>query len=562
MSSRTARHGWFLTLVVHVEALSKHGWHHPRSPVSQAVTEPTPWPDSRPHIIFIVADDLGWNDLGMRNGDIQTPNIDNLAKHGVVLDSYYVQATCSPTRASFLTGRYPVHTGVGDAIEAGVPLGLPLNETTLASLLRARGYKAHMVGKWHLGSHSYFHTPTFRGFESFYGYYGGCESYFSHMTGDWYDFRRDSQEFCGRGCSQVNVDDADAYSTELFSKEAAHIITSHDQSSPLFLYLAYQAVHFPGEVPDSYSALYRKIDDPTRRVFAGMLTAMDLGIGKVIKALLDTEMMRNTLLVFTTDNGGATQRGSTNYPLRGRKGELFEGGVRGVGIVTAPGLAARKFSGLMHAVDWLPTLLQAAGPASSPDHTLPLDGVSMWEAIERDEDSPRTSIYLGRSYKESNTMFGPAVRAGDLKLVARGEWPDGSVETNHSVPLLVLFNITEDPNEKHDISLKRPQSVQKLQGLIEAYEKDSGCLFCPDTRCPEPKHDPSLLITLANGTTRRPLEPYCDDVIMEDLEADLEKLSLGERRSLSHLPAVQFLNMHHVTNMHRVTWNDELYHAA
>lgn len=591
MNSLFACHAWFLALVLQVHALSRHGWRSSKAhdepdwlaahgevqhgwhgwrnvkPSSQALDRLASEHDAahssskhatsdaaalnatasyheqhsdqspRPHIVFIIADDLGWNDIGLRNGEIQSPNIDDLARRGMLLENYYVQPTCSPTRASFLTGRYPLHHGVGVPIEPNVPLGLPLNETTLASLLRARGYKAHIVGKWHLGSHSFFHTPTFRGFESFYGFYGGSERYFAHTSGNSYDFRRDRQEFCGKGCSEVNVADVDAYSTDLFSHEAARIITTHDQSAPLFLYLSYQAVHFPAEVPDKYGDLYAKIGDESRRIFAGMLTSMDQGIGKVLRALRETDMMRKTVLVFTTDNGAEVLKGGDNYPLNGWKGELLQGGVRGTGLVVAPGVSARKFSGLMHAVDWLPTLLEAAGPSESADRTLPLDGLSMWQAFKGEQDSPRTSIYLGRSYKDSIPMWGPAVLDGDVKLILRGSWPDGSVPTNSSVPPLVLYNLARDPNEKHDLSLEDGATVQRLKGLIESFEKDSGCLSCPDERCPSPRHE--HLVPLENGTLLRPLEPFCDDVFRKDLE----ELSLGARRAMAHLPAVQFMEL-------------------
>ena len=232
-----------------------------------------------PNVVFIVADDLGFSGVGFRNNnEIRTPNIDNFAKEGIVLEKYYVQAVCSPTRATFMTGRFPMHNSIVDWIPPSSAYGLPLNETTMAEKFKSAGYMAHAVGKWHLGFYKWKHTPTFRGFDSFSGFYSGGEDYFTHISSGAYDFRHDDRPNCGAGCSKINSLDQGNYSTTVFSREAVRVIDDHDTSSPLFLYLAYQGVHAPAQVPESYIKPYeRTISNPFRRTFAGMLSAVDEG---------------------------------------------------------------------------------------------------------------------------------------------------------------------------------------------------------------------------------------------------------------------------------------------
>ena len=257
----------------------------------------------RPHVLFIVLDDLGFDDVGFRSHEIKTPTIDGLAAKGIVLDSYYVQDVCSPSRATFQTGRYAMHHSIVDWIPPASAYGLPLNETTLADKMKSAGYATHAVGKWHLGFYKWAFTPTFRGFDSFLGFYSGGEDYFTHETAGGYDMRRDPSPRCGANCSQVLWQAQGTYSTTLFSEEAVRVVGAHDESEPLFLYLAYQGVHSPAEVPQSYIDPYASsIADPKRRKFAGMLSAVDEGIKNVTDALEAKGMLDDTFIVFTSDN--------------------------------------------------------------------------------------------------------------------------------------------------------------------------------------------------------------------------------------------------------------------
>eukprot|EP01084_Bolivina_argentea_P308547 533568_1 len=288
----------------------------------------------KPNIIVIVADDLGYDDIYLQSKQINTPNIDKLLTEGQFCSWHYAQCVCSTSRSTLLTGRYPLHHGINGAILWATPMGLNLNETLLSNVLLDNGYKTHAIGKWHLGMYRWEYTPTFRGFESFYGYYGGGEDYFTHKAGGNYDFRRDERLNCGPNCSVVEIEAFQNYSTRLFTSRAIIIINNHSQSQPLFLYLAYQAVHAPDDVPKSYVTPYdQSITDSQRRTFAGMLSCLDEGIGNLTNVLQKKGYLdNNTIIVFTSDNGGPIPNsgvgdytGSRNWPLRGGKHSVWEG---------------------------------------------------------------------------------------------------------------------------------------------------------------------------------------------------------------------------------------------
>ena len=390
-----------------------------------------------PHILFIVSDDLGFDDVGFRsaggdsvgNGAIRTPNIDSFAASGAVLDAYYVQDVCSPSRATFMTGRFAMHHTIVDWIPPASAYGLPLNETTMADTFKKAGYDCHAVGKWHLGFYKWGMTPTFRGFDSYTGFYSGGEDYSTHVSSGAYDMRRDPSPRCGPGCSAVASDLKGVYSTTAFTSAAVAVVEKHaakakakakaktaakaaaaGQPGPLFLYLAYQGVHAPAQAPQHYVDAYAgTIADPKRRTFAGMLSAVDEGIGNVTGALKAAGMWENTLVVFTSDNGGPTTTGdgvgARNWPLRGGKHSIWEGGVRATGVIAGKGVGlagGTEFKHLMHGADWLPTLAAAAGIAPADvGGSLPLDGVSQWAALSgaAAPGAPprRTNITLGNS---------------------------------------------------------------------------------------------------------------------------------------------------------------------
>jgi arylsulfatase A-like enzyme len=244
--------------------------------------------------VLIVADDMGFADVGF-NGctDIKTPNIDRLAASGVRLDQFYVQPLCSPTRAALMTGRYPMRHGLQvGVVRPGAGYGLPLQERTLAQALHDAGYETAVTGKWHLGHFEPEYLPTRRGFDHQYGHYNGQIDYNTHIRDGGFDWHRDDT---------VNRDAG--YSTHLIAAEAVKRINERDASKPLFLYVPFNAVHAPHQVPPKYTEPYANLKEP-RRTYAGMVAAMDEAVGDILAALDRKGMRKDTLIVFSSDNGG------------------------------------------------------------------------------------------------------------------------------------------------------------------------------------------------------------------------------------------------------------------
>ena len=525
----------------------------------------------RPHILFIVLDDLGSHDLGRHGSGIMTPNIDQLASEGVYLDNYYVLPYCSPTRASLLSGRYPLHTGVHQVIREQSVQSLPLDEETLAQIMERAGYETHAVGKWHIGHSDWRMTPTFRGFQSFFGFYIGGEDYFTHYNGAGYDLRYDKQEFCGKDCSQL-PDERGNYSTHVFTREAIRVIenyrdvsdttsstseqdedktktTSEHRHHPLFLYLAYQAVHDPDQVPEEYRKPYEEIANKTgwdkrRTTYAGMLTAADEGIGKVIQALKDKGIWDHTVVVFTTDNGGPSDvcaiQGSSNYPKRGGKCTVYEGGTTGDGFISGPALTPdwgiptgreRTYRHIFHVVDWLPTLTAAVG---NKPKGKPLDGVNHLASLRYDDrlstnkvsadapKLPREEVYVGYAYypwtntgKDTGVWFGPAIRYMDWKLIqGRSGGPEdpNNIPSGANAPLpggnttytYLLYDLSKDLGETVNIADENPVILQLLQSKLRDYQKTYVA--------PQAEVDPSCPFPgLANHSVfKKVWMPWCD----------------------------------------------------
>ncbi|XP_046561442.1 arylsulfatase B-like isoform X2 [Haliotis rubra] len=308
-----------------------------------------------PHIVFIVADDLGWNDVGWHNPQMLTPNLDKLAKAGVILNSSYVAPLCTPSRSSFMTGMYAYHTGLQHlVIMPESPAYLPPNFITLPQRLKEQGYSTHMIGKWHLGFCNWMYTPTYRGFDSFLGYYNGAEDYYTKkmrggLIANGLDFRDNKQP-----------KHTEEYSANVYARRAVNIIKSHNQSKPLFLYLPFQSVHTPIEVPKRYENMYPNIEDTQRRQYCGMVSALDEAVGNITQALEDTGLMNNLLLVFTADNGGPTYTAANNLPLRGAKTTLWEGGTKGAAFVYSKTLLRKsgyENTQMIHAFRLVPYIL-------------------------------------------------------------------------------------------------------------------------------------------------------------------------------------------------------------
>jgi len=413
-----------------------------------------PKPPARPHILVILADDLGWKDVGYHGSEIRTPVLDRLAAAGVRLEQFYVQPVCTPTRASLMTGRYPIRYGLQvGVIRPWSEYGRSLEERMLPQALKAAGYRTAITGKWHLGCYEKPYRPLQRGFDWQYGMYGGAIDYFTHERDGGLDWHRNEKALREEG-----------YSTNLIAREAVRIIEEHDVKQPLFLYLAFNSPHAPLQAPPEYLERYASITDRNRRTYAAMPTCMDDAIGRVLEALEKRGMRENTLILFSSDNGGPLPLGANNGPLRAGKGTVYEGGVRVPAFAVWPGRIrpGTVVNEMLHIVDWHPTLLKLAG--ASLEAPLPLDGRDAWPTMAEGKPSPRTEIL------HNVTPDNGAIRCGDWKLVVNAPRAARGAEDSPS-PSIELFNIARDPYEKTNLANENPEKVKELHSRLDAYAK-------------------------------------------------------------------------------------------
>jgi len=433
----------------------------------------------QPHIIFVVADDLGWTDVGVHSSEIKTPNIDRLMETGVNLDQYYVQYQCSPSRAAFLSGRYPINTGLQHGVIMPCEnVGLSRQHPLISNALKSAGYRTAMVGKWHLGMHKWSYTPVQRGFQSFFGLLNGKMDYFKHTL----PWKGKQYRDLWRNTTPVREDGK--YATFLFVNETEKVLKMSSPEKPLFLYLAFTAPHHPHQAPAEYLAKYKGIKDHKRQVHAAMMTALDDAMGDVETLLKRYGYWDNTVLVFTSDNGGSPFDGGLNWPLRGGKFTLFEGGLRVVGFVNSPLLPQgrnRKAKALIHAVDWYPTFVRlATGKAPKKNW---LDGVNQWETIMKAaKKGPRKEIlYNIDPLMERKGVASGAIRVGKYKLIV-GDACRGNKHCGWMTPArrltgakrpasVLLYNLKTDPNERRNIAKRNPKIVAKLKKRLAKHAK-------------------------------------------------------------------------------------------
>ncbi|KAI5731637.1 hypothetical protein M8J77_013626 [Diaphorina citri] len=429
----------------------------------------------KPHIIFILADDLGWNDLSFHgSNEIPTPNIDALAYNGIILNNMYAQPVCTPSRASLMTGKYPIHTGMqGPPIWGAEPRGVPLTERFLPEYLRELGYSTKAIGKWHLGFFRREYTPLYRGFESHFGYLNGVISYYDHILSDQYSRTVELNGHDMRRNLSTAWDTVGEYATDLFTKEAVQLIEDQPVDKPLFLYLAHLAAHAGNagkhlEAPQETINQFQYITDPNRRTYAAMVKKLDDSVGTVISALQRKGMLENSIIIFMSDNGAPTveyretsnyRNWGSNYPYRGVKNTLWEGGVKVPAILWSPQIQQnpRVSLQMMHISDWLPTLYTAAGGDTS---RLPLniDGLDQWSSLLLNTPSRRNSVLINIDEKKRTA----AVRLDSWKLVL-GTQENGTMDgyygqtRSNKVPLLNFNAIVES---------KTYQSLQQLSQNI------------------------------------------------------------------------------------------------
>jgi arylsulfatase A-like enzyme len=423
---------------------------------------------AQPNIVFLLADDLGFKDVGYQGGTIKTPHIDALAAAGTRLDHFYVQPVCSPTRSSLMTGRYPMRYGLqSGVVRPWARHGLPLTERTLAQALKETGYTTAICGKWHLGHLDQRYLPSSRGFDHQYGHYNGALDYFTHIRDKALDWSRDDEPLREQG-----------YTTTLIGDESVRLIEQHDAAKPLFLYVPFNAPHSPFQAPQPYLNMYQHIKTRNKRAFAAMVTCMDDAIGRIVSALNKRGMRRNTLIFFCSDNGGMNMV-SDNGRLRGQKGRLYEGGIRVTALAVWPGVlkAGAVVKEALHMVDMYPTLLKLAG--ASIEQRLPLDGKDAWPSIARGQATPHREILL------NVTPYNGAIRQGDWKLVHNGQLSANYAGAKPTSDTFELFNLADDPYEKNDLGEKNPEKLQELQDRLNSYAEAAAPANIPPNRMPK-----------------------------------------------------------------------------
>ncbi len=402
-------------------------------------------PPRKPNIVVIVADDLGYADVGVHGcTDVPTPHIDSIARNGLRFTSGYVSCpVCSPTRAGLVTARYQqrfgheFNTGPQSLTPEGAGRGLPLSQITIANVLKQAGYATGIVGKWHLGMAPEFH-PFRRGFDEFFGFLHGGHPYLDPALG--------TPNPILRGTDPV---DEKEYLTDAFGREAVAFLDRH-REHPFFLYLPFNAVHTPLQAPQKYVDRFAAIEDRKRRTYAAMLTAMDEAIGAVLARLRQHGLERDTLVFFFSDNGGPPNaNASSNAPLRGAKGTMYEGGIRVPFLVQWPARlrAGQVYDQPVISLDVFPTAAAAAGAAMPADR--PIDGVDLTPFLTGQRaGAPHDALFWrsGANY---------AMRRGRHKLVRLGERAPE------------LYDLEEDISEGRDLAAGQGEVVAELTKSLD-----------------------------------------------------------------------------------------------
>lgn len=440
--------------------------------LAAALLGPIAWVSAadRPHVLYIMVDDLGWKDVGFHGGLPKTPHIDALAASGVRLEKFYTLPNSTPTRAALMTGRYPMRYGLQTlSLLPWSSYGLPADERTLPQALRDVGYRTAAFGEWRLGHAEKDYWPTRRGFEYFYGSLIGGIDHFrkTDQSGnpDWW-----------RGEHKVTQD---GYDTDLIAKEAAAYLSKYDPRQPLFMYVAFPAPAAPLQAPDSYLNRYTDVTSEEQKSYFAMISAIDDGIGTILAALDARGMRDSSLIVFHSDNGGATRNKyesgdgdvprtvADNGPFHNGRGSMHEGGIRVVAVAAwpariRPGVIAER----IHVTDMYPTLLALAGVALDKETQIkPIDGVDVWPVIAQDKPSMRQEMLINVE------EFRGAIMMGNWKLIVYAPLP----------AKYELYNVHDDPSEEDNRAEREPQRLQQLLARLNEYAWEmTGSLFLQD----------------------------------------------------------------------------------
>lgn len=441
-------------------------------------------PAQPPNIVLILADDLGWSDLGCYGSDLHlTPHIDALARSGLRFNqAYSASPVCSPTRASILTGKHPARLGMTIWREGSLappdrkrPLltapsipDLPPSEITLAEALKEKGYLTALVGKWHLGDAD--HAPQANGFDINIGgtHWGAPQTFFYPYSGS----KRFGGEF--RYVPGLHFGSPGEYLTDRLTDESLRVI-DHAGGHPFFLYLAHHAPHTPiegkAEIVRRYQTRIREGMHHRNAAYAAMVESLDESVGRIVAHLKSKRLDGNTLFVFFSDNGGYInafdgQPVTDNFRLRSGKGSLYEGGIRVPLIVSGPGVARPGSSSDVPVVstDLYRTLLDAAGLGVSPGYRAAIDSVTLQPLLGQPSAKlERNELFFHYPHYYPTTSPVSAIRQGDWKLI---EYFEG--------PKVELYNLAADPDESDDISLREPGMVRKLRARLQSWRTGTG----------------------------------------------------------------------------------------
>lgn len=448
-----------------------------------------------PNVVLILADDLGWDDVGYHNNRMQTPRIDNFVDESIKLDRFYTAPICTPTRCGLLTGRSPIRYGrMRSVLPPWRDMGLPTDERTIADALAGAGYEQRACfGKWHLGHSDPKYHPLNRGFTRFQGLYNGAFDYFSHTREGELDWHEDDEASYENG-----------YATDLLTDHVVDFIRDSTDDEPFFCYVPYNAPHSPNQAPPEELQRYRDSElRGNRLVHAAMVSRMDKGVGRVLDAIDEAEIGENTLVFLLSDNGPAAQHGGSSDPLRNGKHTCFEGGIRVPGVVRWPDKleGGRTVTAPVSYTDIFTTILRAAGMSDySPPDGRPLDGHDVMDVL-RGEGSPPDryiSLYWGQN--------GETERLGTVGNRWKLVYHDGPavLDADLDDDELFLFDIDADPHEEQNVLddhrdvaselLKEMQSFRRCQpdeGGVPPYSIGSEGFVAPEEwRMEKWSHDP------------------------------------------------------------------------
>lgn len=425
-------------------------------------------PEKKPDIVFIIADDLGWADVAFHGGNAPTPNLDRLQREGVELAQHYVAPVCSPTRTGLMTGRCWSRFGVTTPQNVRA---LPWDTVTLPRALKSAGYDTCLTGKWHLGSKPE-EGPNHFGFDHSYGSLAGGVSPWNH--------RYKQGPFSVTWHRDEKLIEEKGHVTDLIADEATKWIASRGEA-PFFLYVPFTAVHLPVKEPEAWVArVPAGITGDVARHYAASVMHLDDAVGRILTALEMKGRRENTLVVFTSDNGGSTVENNdlqypddqcpngkltgNNTPLRGQKGTVYEGGTRVPTLLSWPAkLKPGTFQGVAQITDWMPTLCALAGAAPARD--LKWDGINLWPQLSGAEPvKPRAIYTTGPGFNAR------ALRDGNWKLVVARKGASKKVEAP-AAETPELYDLARDPNEATDLAAKMPEKVAELRTRMDELAK-------------------------------------------------------------------------------------------